>query len=260
MTTFVLALVATAAAAPVPDLKTAITAPTSSTVDVAATWSFKVSNTGTKDASGVKLFINLPATNTSPTVYVMGAVGTLPTGCTLSGTRVTCDVGLVKRGKSSTKSFTLALPESAGTLDFSTDASTTTSGDNTANNTASAVGSPSNVVVTAPTTDVDVDNSHCTGTGLESYYECELYPSSISSHTATFHPADNSISFDGMPDYWGSYAISGDQLWFEYEDASGVVAEFVGYGVANSTDNCWEGVTNFFPASSYVAPYRVCLP
>lgn len=259
MSVLALAFVAAASAAPTPDLTTSIVAPSSSTVDVAATWTFKVSNTGTKDAGGVKLYIDLPATNTSPTVYVMGVVGTLPSGCTRSGTRVTCDIGTVKKGKTLSRSFTLALPESAGTLDFATDASTTTTpAENTTNNTDSEVGNPANVTVTAPTVQTTVSNDHCTGTGLESYYECELFPSSISSHDVEFH-ADGSITIPmAGPEYGGSWVVSGTQLWFEYTEYGTPVVDFVGYGVENGTNQCWEGITTF-PSSSYVAPYRVCL-
>ncbi len=249
-------------AAPVPDLTTTITAPSSYAVDASAAWTFKVSNVSTnKNASGVKLFIQLPQTNTSPTVHVMGVLGTISTTagtCSRSGTLVTCTVGTVNKGASVTATVNIALPESAGTLDFSTTATTTTSGDPLGNNVDTEVGNPSNVTVAAPSVDTDVDNSHCTGTNLESYYECELYTSSISTHVATFE-ADGDISFD-FPDYWGSYLITGNKLEFSYESAAGTEAEFVGYGVDAS---CWEGMT-YFPDgsggySSYVSPYRVCL-
>lgn len=258
MSVLALAFLSSALAAPKPDLTTRIYPPSASTVDVAATWKFRVSNVGNKSASGVTLIIDLPATNTSPTVYPMGVVGTLPTGCTRSGTRVTCSIGSVSAGSYKEKSFTLALPESSGTLDFATDASTTTSGDNTANNTDTEVGTPANVTVAAPTVQTTVSNDHCTGTGLESYYECELFPSSISSHDVEFHP-DGSITIPmAGPDYGGSWVVSGTQLWFEYTELGTPVVDFVGYGVANTTENCWEGIATF-PASSYVSPYRVCL-
>ena len=250
-------------AAPVPDLTTTITAPSSYAVDASAAWTFKVSNVSTnKNASGVKLFIQLPQTNTSPTVHVMGVLGTISTTagtCSRSGTLVTCNVGTVNKGTSATATVNIALPESAGTLAFSTTATTTTSGDPLGNNVDTEIGNPSNVTVAAPTVDTDVDNSHCTGTSLESYYECELYPSSISTHVATLE-ADGDISFADYPDYFGEWTVTGNMLEFYYATTAGVEAEFVGYGV---DANCWEGMTHFPDGlggySSYVSPYRVCL-
>jgi hypothetical protein len=103
---------------------------------------------------------------------------------------------------------------------------------------------------------VDLHNEHCTGTSLASFYECTLYPSSISSHDITLE-SDGTISFDGdPPDYTGAWSSSpDDQLSFTYSYDGTVVAEFEGYGVSSS---CFEGLTTF-PGSSYVAPYEVCV-
>lgn len=249
-----------------PDLTTTITPPSSYAVDTSAAWTFKVSNiSNNKDAAGTKLFIQLPATNTSPTVHVMGALGTISTTagtCSRSGTLVTCNVGTVRKTKSVTVTVNIALPQSAGTLDFSTTATTTTAGDPTGNNTDAEIGSPTYVTVAAPTVDTDVDNSHCTGTGLEAYYECTLYPSSLSSHVVTFE-ADGDISIAGYPEYFGQWTVSGTELDFYYATTAGVEVEFVGNGVDSGTENCWEGLSEFPDGSggysAYVSPYRVCL-
>ncbi len=261
-----LILAASSAFAANPDLTTTITPPSSYAVDTSAAWTFTVSNiSNNRDAAGVKLFIQLPATNTSPTVYVMGALGT--TGvtagtCSRSGTLITCNVGTVKKTKSVTATVNIALPQSAGTIDFSTTATTTTSGDPTGNNTDSDIGAPSYVTVAAPTVDTDVDNSHCTGTGLEAYYECTLFPSSISTHVATFE-ADGDVTIPGYPDYFGAWTVTGNVLEFYYATTAGVEVEFVGNGVDSGTENCWEGLSEFPDGmggySAYVAPYRVCL-
>ncbi|MSQ02308.1 MAG: hypothetical protein EXR71_10535 [Myxococcales bacterium] len=91
---------------------------------------------------------------------------------------------------------------------------------------------------------------------LEAYYECTLFPSSISTHVATFE-ADGDISFVDYPDYFGEWTVTGSALEFYYATTAGVEAEFVGDGVDSGTENCWEGLTTV-PGSAYEAPYRVC--
>ena len=109
----------------------------------------------------------------------------------------------------------------------------------------------------APGLPVLMNNRHCTGTGLTAWYECTLFPSSISSHQAEFHD-DGTITIPGEPDYSGQWTVTttvdGNFLEFYYEDPSGVVAEFEGWGADAA---CFEGLTTF-PGSSYVAPYEVC--
>lgn len=255
MSLVTLALFASQAyAAASPDLTTTIIAPTATPyVYASAQWQVRVNNIGTKDAANTVLTIQLPETNTSPSVYVMGTLGAKSSSCTRSGTHYTCTVGTVRKSSSTTVYFYITLPESAGTLDFSATASTTTPESNALNNGSSAVAAQLNYSPSFSGAHT-MTNRHCTGTGLESFYECELFPSSISSHTATFN-ADGSISFTGMPDYGGSWSVSGSQLWFEYTELGSPIADFVGYGVDAS---CWEGITTF-PASTYVSPYEVCL-
>lgn len=254
MSIVALALVAPALAASAPDLVTTVTAPSSTYVYASAQWQVKVQNSGTRDASSVTVNIQLPETNTSPQVYVMGTVGSMSSSCSRTGTDLNCNLGTIRKGKSSTVSFYITLPESAGTLDFVATAATTTAESNTANNAASATASLLNYAPSF-TGDTAVNNRHCTGTGLESFFECELFPSSISEHAAVFHDdVDQSISFPDYPDYWGTWDVAGTELVFVIESAAGIEAEFVGYGVSS---NCWEGLTTF-PSSSYVSPYEVC--
>lgn len=258
MSVFALGLLAAASAhaASSPDLVTTIIPPASATVEVAATWQVQVENTGNRNASGTSLAIQLPETNTSPTVHVMGVTGTASSGCTWSGTRLLCDLGTVARRSARTVSFTIALPQSAGTLDFEATASTSTHEPDTSDNTDSATAS---LLYASPSFSgtVDVRNRHCTGTGLEAFFECELYPSSFTEHTATLHDdVDQSISFASAPGYGGSWEVTGDELWFEYTYAGAVVAEFLGQGVSAT---CWEGLVLFNPDDGYVAPYEVCL-
>lgn len=237
------------------DLVTTINQPSGVSVYDSATWSVQVANVGNKGASNVTLSIQLPRTNTSPTVYVMGTVGTMSTGCSRSGTVITCNLGTVAKGSSSTKSFAITLPQSVGTLDFSATATTTSAETNTANNTDTDIASL--LYYDNPLSgDTAMVNDHCTGTGLEAWYECTLFPSSISSHGTTLN-GDGTISFGPEGEgYTGSWEQpTDDSLLFTYYDPeNNPVAYFEGDGVL---DGCFEGLTTF-PGSSYVAPYSVC--
>jgi hypothetical protein len=249
---FALLSLSNSAEAAAPDLTTSITAPASATVYASAMWQATVTNAGNRDAASVTLTVQLPTTNTSPSVYVMGTLGAKSASCVQSGTKLNCAVGTVRKYKSTTVYFYLALPESEGTLDFSTTATTTTYEPVTGNNGNTAVAS---LLYYSPvvTGTMDVTNRHCTGTGLEAFFECECFPSSISSHDATFN-SDGSISFSFDPNYGGSWSVVGTELWFEYTELGTVVATFQGSGVDSL---CWEGLTTF-PGSSYVSPYEVC--
>lgn len=246
-------LLASAAFAAAPDLTTTTTAPTGVYVYDTGRWTIGVANVGNRDAAGTTVTIQLPTTATSPTVHVMGTVGAKSAGCSQSGTKIVCSVGTLRKGRSTSVWFDLALPESAGTLTVSTTASTTTAESNTGNNGSSAVGLPDSYLVSY-TTPATLLNNHCTGTNLTSYFECELYPSSISSHTSVLE-TDGSLSFPDYPDYGGTWAVVDEELSFTITSVAGVEAEFVGYGVSAG---CWEGLTTF-PGSTYVSPYEVCV-
>jgi hypothetical protein len=121
------------------------------------------------------------------------------------------------------------------------------------NNTASVTPNLAypNRAVTAGT----VHNSHCTGTNLVSYFECLLFPSSISSHDVVFN-IDNTISFT-QPGYTGTWSQpSPFQLRFEYFDNGAKEAEFNGYATNGNT--CFDGMVTFSPTSTYSSPYHVC--
>ena len=102
------------------------------------------------------------------------------------------------------------------------------------------------------------DNDHCTGQGLTSYFECTLFPSSISSHDTVFEPG-GVISFPSAPStYTGTWTQNptNQTLQFKYYDGGGEVASFVGVAVSNG---CFEGRVDFTPPSNYMSMYSVCL-
>ena len=248
------AALSSAAHAAAPDLVTTVTAPSATLVDTDGSWSVSVRNAGNKDASNVSLVIQLPETHTSPTVHILGDLGTASSTCSQVGTTLSCNLGLVKRTKTKSVTFTIALPWNAVDLEVVADASTTTYETDLSDNEDSdfaAVVYPDLIVPATATAWID----HCTGTSLTSYFECELYPSSISSHEQDFE-VGGTLAFPLYgPEYGGSWAQdTDDHLWFEMTELGTVIAEFEG----NAVDaDCFEGLTTF-PGSSYVSPYRVC--
>lgn len=234
------------------DLVTTISDPVVD-VDSVGTWQVTVDNIGNRNANSVSLLVQLPETATSPTVYVMGDLSYVDGSCAQSGTELVCNLGRLRKGRSATIEFDIALPQKEGDLEFYADVATTSREDSTSNNDDLVVATVlyPDEVITGP---VDVYNEHCSGQGLTSFYECEVSPGSISSHEATLE-ADGSISFT-YAGYGGSWAQASDsELWFEYTYSGGVVAEFFGDAVG---DGCFEGLTTF-PGSAYVSPYAVCL-
>lgn len=251
-----LVLVATpASAASLPDLTSTITTTSPTYVYDTARYTVKVTNSGTNWAYGSKVVIQLPETNTSPTVYVMGTVVAKHSSCTQSGTTLTCTLGDIKKGTSKSVWVDLKLPQSADPIVIDAHPSTTSTESSTTNNDASMTAALTNYTISF-TGDLDVSNEHCTGTGLASYYECLLFPSSISSHDTTL-VAGGTVTFGAGvgPEYTGVWSQpSATRLQFTYYEFGTEVASFDGYGVPGG---CWEGITTF-PGSTYMSVYRVC--
>ncbi|HNC98462.1 MAG TPA: hypothetical protein PLA94_07285 [Myxococcota bacterium] len=228
--------------------------PASAVADTAATYTVKVSNIGNMNASSVSVSIQLPVTHTSPQVYVMGTLGAYSSTCAQSGTKLNCNLGTINKNTNKTVTFSLALPQNSVALGFSASATTTSAENSIANNSATATANVSYSSYALTGTQVAVTNDHCTGTNLTSYYECTLFPSSISSHNAVLE-ADGTVTIPGYPDYYGYWGQdTNDHLWFEYWAYGALEASFEGNGVPG---NCFDGLTTF-PGSSYVSPYEVC--
>ncbi|HRG98478.1 MAG TPA: hypothetical protein PLR99_19635 [Polyangiaceae bacterium] len=237
-----------------PDLAVSLSAPPGVHVDETGRYTLTVTNSGNRSASNVTVSVALPRTHTSPQVYVLGQMGALGSGCSVSGTTLTCALGSIGRGRATSKTFDIALPYSTAPLVFDATVSTSSGDTNPANDTASLTAAPLTVPV-AVAGPVTVTNRHCTGQALTSFYECELFPSSLSSHQATFN-ADGSISVPGEPTISGSWSQpSSDRLVFQYVESGNVVATFDGRGVRAK---CFEGATTF--GGPYVSMYEVCLP
>jgi hypothetical protein len=254
-----LAAAASAAhAAPGPDVAATIVPPPLTAVYATGRYQVTVANGGNQNAGAVSLTIALPATHTSPQVHVMGNLGAWSAGCTRTGTTLACNLGQIKRGKSVTVFFDVALPESAAPLTFI--ATAATAGDtNPANDADRHDATLAYFDVTAGPAGL-ATNEHCTGTGLTAWFECTRFPGSTSQHTAELH-ADGTITFPGEdPAYGGSWSLGGatplarSELTMTYTENGTPIGTFFGRGVSSS---CFEGLTTFIPGP-YVAPYKVC--
>ncbi len=237
------------------DLTTSITAPTSVAVDATGRYQVTVRNIGNKSASNVALAVTLPATNTSPQVFVMGTLGAFDSRCTRSGRTLNCALGSLARTKQTTVFFDIALPQSSAPLVLSAQASTISPENSTSNNGASRTASLVYPPLTVGAGSAAV-NLHCTGTALTAFFECTLFPSSISSHDTVFQ-AGGVLTFPSAPaSYTGTWSQpSANSLVFTYFEDGLPVADFVG----NAVDaNCFEGLTTF-PDSTWVSTYSVCL-
>jgi hypothetical protein len=245
-----------ALAAPSADLSVSISAPSTVAISTPTTYTVTVTNLGPSTATNVQSLVTFPQTDTSPQVYILGNLSESDSRCSIVNRQLTCSLGSLKKNKSASFSYSYTAPVSTKTLRMTASATSDLSDPVSGNSTASVV--PNLVYPARPITSATVTNSHCTGTSLTSYFECLLFPSSISSHTTTLE-ANNTITFT-EPGYTGNWSQNAAKttLFFEYFDGASKVAEFNGYAINGA--NCFDGMTTFFPSSTYVSPYHVCLP
>lgn len=237
-----------------PDLAVTLTAPSNVVYGANARYEVTVRNVGNNRALAPIVEVQLPQTATSPTVHVLGDLGSRDSRCALSGTSLRCTLSNLGANRATTVWFELASPYSTAPMTLSATASVaneTNLANNTATHTLSLTAAP--LAVNAPRQTLV---RHCTGTNLTSFYECELYPSSITEHETQLN-ANGTLDFLGAAAgiYFGTWSQPApNRLEFTYTDNGAAVASFSGYSV----DNCFEGRTTF-PNSSYVSMYQVCL-
>ncbi|MCB9094702.1 MAG: hypothetical protein H6621_06500 [Halobacteriovoraceae bacterium] len=238
------------------DLSVSIINPQVIEVDQLKSYSIEVKNKGSKRADNVSLTIQLPVTNSSPTVYLMGEIQNLDSQCSISIGTITCSLGNIRGGNQESIDFDLALPHATKALSIIANVSSDSNDSNSANDesTFTAQLSYPSINIQGPVT---VTNTHCTGTNLTSFFTCEVSPSSTSSHDAIYK-ADGTVDFPFPSPYHGNWSqSSSEDLSVEYKDTNEVVVmSFVGKAV---DAKCFEGITTF-SNSSYNAAYRICLP
>jgi len=244
-------------AAPRPDLAVQTwVAPSSVFVNSPYQYTARVRNIGNQSASGVVLSIEFPLTNTSPTKRILGKVTGFPSNCSISNNRLVCNLGSISSNPNNnlrTVSFNFEYPVTTKPLNLIARASTTSMNEIvTANNELPYA--PAVTYQDLPITTANVVVSHCTGQNLTSYFECELYPSSISSFEMTLDTGG--VITLAYPGYFGNWdQPTAKQLHFVVTDGSSG-AEFNGF---TSKTNCFDGIANFTPSSPYMSPYRVCI-
>ncbi len=257
------AVTASAATQP-PNLRVLLTGPSSAQVRSPYLYTVNVKNIGGSTAAGVTVVVDLPETNTSPQKYILGTLSGIDSRCQVVARKLNCALGnITKSGVNQTKifTFTLVLPVSTRTLEIKATASTATNPEtNPLNNVASIIPTPA--YATNQITSANVLVTNCTGTGLSSFFECELFSGSTQSFSMTLN-ADQSITIPGYPDYTGQWdqlqttQQPYQQLHFTItEIGTGDGAEFTGFATTNT---CFEGLTTFIPTSNYVSPYKVCV-
>jgi hypothetical protein len=247
----------TASAASGSDLAPTITVSGSTLVGTPTRYEVRIQNTGNKRSNATTVSIQLPITNTSPTTFIMGTLGAVPTGCIKTGTRLICSFpnGIARNSVSVAIGFDLTLPYSANPIVLRVDVDTNND-TSYANNTTTSTAMQTYQTVAPPSVDFSVVNQHCTGTNLSSYFECIVSPGSVATHSATFL-ATGAIDL-GDPDYSGAWAVSGTLLTFSYTELGQPFGSFIGQGVSvgGPGQNCWDGrLTTGGPST---VMYRVC--
>jgi len=247
----------TSAAPPAPpNLRVLLTGPNSAQVGSPYLYTVNVRNIGGSTASNVSVIVDLPETNTSPQKYILGTLSGIDSRCQVVTRKLNCQLGnITKSGPNQTKIFTFnyAFPVTSQTVEIKATASTTTANEtNPANNVASFFPTPA--YATNQLTSANVLITSCTGRGLTSFFECELFPSSQQSHIFSLN-ADMTVTYEG--DYvgnWDQFA-SNQQLHLSLSDGSSG-ADFNGFATTNT---CFEGITTFTPTSVYNSAYKVCV-
>ena len=245
------------AAAPRADLEVTLQAPASISINTPTVYTAKIKNRGPNTAEGVNLTVTLPLTNTSPTTAILGTVSGLDSRCSVVNKRIVCaQLGSLKKDKTITINYTYTAPVANKPLTMTAVGAATTADPVAGNNTASVT--PSFVYPNRPIVSASILNSHCTGQNLSAYFECLLFPSSIATHGITLN-ADHTITFvqqgSGYTGTWSQPTPY--QLTFSYFEGADKVMEFNGFATNGNT--CFDGITNFFPASNYMSAYRACI-
>jgi uncharacterized repeat protein (TIGR01451 family) len=256
MFVLIAAATATAHAAPKPNLRVTMTSPNAISAYTPYQYSVTVKNIGNAPAANVKVVVDLPETDTSPTKYILGTVSGLGTGCTIVARKIQCaTTGNLGNNQQRVYTFNLALPVSSKVLQIRATGSTTTPNEQDANNNT-VTKTPVFNYPANPLTSADVLISMCTGRNLSSFFECELFPSSQQHHVFTLNPDTTVEVYGQIVGNWDQVAGS-NRLHMLMNDGSGTIVEFQGYA---SNTTCFEGKTTFTPSpSGFMAIYRACV-
>lgn len=220
----------------------------------------RVKNIGNQPASNVTITVEFPLTNTSPTQHILGKLTSYSASagtCGIVARKLVCNVGNIGNNQTRSVTFTFEFQVATNAPVFKTTATTTSTNEQNPNNNtrqfAPALNYPNNVV-----TGGNYLVSSCTGTNLTSYYECELYPSSIQTGLSLDLLFGGILEVTGYPTYtgfWDQLTLPNKSLHFTIDGGSGTEVDFNGFAVSST---CFEGITTFPQNTAYNSAYKVC--
>lgn len=239
-----------------PNLNVTVAGPSSAQVRTPYLYTVTVKNIGGSTASTVSVVVDFPETNTSPQKYILGNLSGIDSRCQVVSRKLNCVLGnITASGQNQTKvfTFTYAFPVTSQTIQVKATASTLSTNETNPNNNYASV-FPVPAYPSNPITSATILKTSCTGRGMTSFFECELFPSSQQSHIFELN-SDMTITYQGQ--YIGTWDQSASPQQLHFALASGnSSADFVGYATSNT---CFEGLTTFIPTSIYNSAYRVCI-
>lgn len=232
----------------------------SPTVESPYQYTTRVRNIGNQTAQNVKITVEFPLTNTSPTQHILGKLTSYSASsgtCSIVAQKLVCNVGNIGNNQTKSVTFTFEFQVATTAPVFKTIATTTSTNEQNPNNNqrsfAPTLNYPTNVVSGG-----SYLVTLCTGTNLSSFYECELYPSSQQTFTLDLN-SGGTLSIPNEPLYSGFWDQNtpplNKTLHFTIDGPSGTEAEFNGFA---SSSTCFKGITTFPQNSAYNSAYRVC--
>lgn len=250
-----------ASAQPAPNLSVlAWQGSASPTVESPYQYTTRVRNIGNQPAQNVKITVEFPLTNTSPTQHILGKLTSFSASsgtCAIVTQKLVCNVGTLGNNQTKSVTFTFEFQVATTAPSFRTIASTDSTNEQNPNNNqrpfAPALAYPTNVVSGG-----SYLVTLCTGRDLTSFYECELYPSSQQSFSMDLN-SGGTLSIPNEPLYSGLWDQNNlplnKTLHFMINGPSGTEADFNGFA---SSSTCFKGITTFPQNSVYNSAYRVC--
>lgn len=239
-----------------PNLRVTLQGPSTAAVYSPYQYTATVKNIGNAAAANVKVTIDLPETDTSPNKYILGTLSGFNTSfCQVVTRKLVCtQSGNLGNNQQRVYTFNFELPISTKTLSIKATGTTTSANEVDPLNNSQTL-TPALSYATNHLTSADVLVSMCTGTGLTSFFECALFPSS-QQHVLFTLNADTTVTYSGQMVGWWDQTQGDSTLHMILNDGS-TTAEFSGF--ARST-TCFEGLTTFDPnPGGWVAPYKVCV-
>lgn len=248
-----------AQAAPRPNLKVlAWQGSSTPVVESPYQYTTRVQNIGGQTATGVVVTVEFPLTNTSPSQYILGKLTGIQPGCNVVSNKLVCNIGNLTPNQIEDVTFTFEFQVSTNSPTLTSTATTTTPNEqNATNNTKDktlTVRYPNNVISGG-----SYLVTSCSGRGLTSFYECELFPSSQQSFALDLN-LGGTLTVPQAPGYFGFWdqndPPANKTLHFTIDGGGGTEVEFNGFATSGS---CFEGITDFpGNTSGFNAAYRVC--